>query len=121
MLAQTFKTASQLGISEAEQKALITVLHLMEDGTINDKNLYMAAYHGLCGTTHCIAGWATTVDPKAFPWTHRPLGACSLVGSPFPTELLHVFGVGSGNMVATKAQAMESLRTYLETGEYVGL
>lgn len=121
MLAQTFKTASQLGISEAEQRALITVLHGMEDGTINEENLYMSVYHTACGTAHCIAGWATTVDPKAFPWTLHGFGATRIINSPFPKELMKVFGIGSGNKIATKDQAMESLRTYLETGEYVGL
>lgn len=121
MLAQTFKTASQLGISEAEQRALITVLHGMEDGTINEGNLYMPAYHTSCGTAHCIAGWATMVDPKAFPWTKSSVGACCILNTPFPKELLKVFGVGSGNKMANKDQAMGSLRTYLETGEYSGL
>ena len=83
MLAQNFKTAETLGISDCEVEALIKVLRLLEcdeliyvpyqkarkfKGT-NGFNMSFgvsdeATQH--CGSIGCIAGWARFLEPGVF-------------------------------------------------------
>jgi hypothetical protein len=80
MLAQNFKTPSDLGISDAEFEALLKVLRMMERGEIKPSPedaifdryqsaepptmFRMASTRGSadCGTACCILGWAWHLD-----------------------------------------------------------
>lgn len=59
MLAQNFKTAEELGITDQLHTALITVLGMMERGEIKAHSFNMAEW---CGTACCMYGWARRVD-----------------------------------------------------------
>lgn len=120
MLAQTFKTAAELGIPEQERNALVTVLYMAEDGEIKPEQIYMASYH-LCDTTHCLAGWANTVDRTAFPEI-GPSSSNYALRRRLPPALVNLFGLtdvaGSTSLrYAGPERAIRALRTYLETGE----
>lgn len=80
MLAQNFKTATDLGITEIEIESLIKVLGMLERGELNhapsgeDPGFNMGAPHIQlsCGTVGCIAGWARYISGgEAFPWANR--------------------------------------------------
>jgi hypothetical protein len=62
MLAQNFKTATDLGISEVEQDALIKVLGMLERNDFaRGESFNMGWWYqhsNTCGTVGCIAGWA---------------------------------------------------------------
>lgn len=69
MLAQNFRTAADLGISDAELGALITVLGMLERGELvyaphnnstvpNGFNMGSVDHQTDCGTVACICGWA---------------------------------------------------------------
>jgi hypothetical protein len=111
MLARTFKTAAELGLLECEYEALHEVLRRLEDGRIPLSNVNMSVFH--CGTTHCLAGWATVIDGNAFPET-RGRHAFEKLDHRLPIELSSVFS----EALATGVQARYLLRHYLQTGEY---
>jgi hypothetical protein len=89
MLAVSFKSDAELGISGDEHKALVAVLGMMERGEIIDFSLHAyrkvgekgnpqflnmetffghALEKGHCGTAACLAGWSHIIsDGKAFP------------------------------------------------------
>ncbi len=122
MLAQTFKTAAELGIPDQERNALVTVLYMIEDGQIKPELIFMGAYHAsnaLCGTTHCLAGWAYTVDNTAFPEL-GPNGT-RFLRKRVPDQLAKLFGIEKPTTTmsmsnASPARAARALRAYLETG-----
>jgi hypothetical protein len=121
MLARTFKTAAELGIPEHEAHALQTVLYMLEDGEIKLESLYMGSWTVTtsCGTTHCIAGWANTVDERAFREIAKDvrIGDYIRLKDRIPTELCLLFGMDNIKMSrAEPGEATESLRHYLETG-----
>src|SRR5207302_1502235 len=56
MLARSFLSAVDLGISEVERDALIATLFAFERGEID--NFTMRHFREECGTPACICGWA---------------------------------------------------------------
>lgn len=122
MLANVFKTAAELGIPEHERAALIELLYCVEDGTIPLSEIFMPKFH--CGTSHCLAGWANTIDPEAFPGASPanfyPDGRCrdpqKFVS--LTPDLKRLFCVGwESHRVTTAEVAVANLRVYLETGK----
>jgi hypothetical protein len=130
MLAQSFKSATDLQISDVELSSLITVLGMLERGELfHERNLYeedprgdrfnmgCTLERGACGTIGCIAGWAYVVSGKeAFPelvaqdWSSR---FCN-------HQLITLFGIGqhTGWLARfTPEQAASVLRIYLTTGK----
>jgi hypothetical protein len=131
MLAQNFKTAADLQISNDELSALIKVLGMLErveliHGTNplassarkpNEFNMG-ATLTTRCGTIGCIAGWAYHIsNGEAFPeivkgdmgdWTVRN------------KKLRDLFGIGRscGSLFSIQPeQAAAALRSYLTTGD----
>lgn len=126
MLAQNFKTPSELGISDAEFDALYKVLGMLERGELVHhqyrsssekreliKGFNMAGWpcpgtKDECGTVGCIGGWAEVIGqlhftPNSFKRLH-PL----FYPKPRSTSLY-------GNI--TPAQAAIALRSYLTSGD----
>ncbi len=120
MLARTFKTAAELGLQDHEHQALITVLYMAEDGQIKPEELNMSQWH--CDTSHCLAGWANTINNEAFPELNKLNWGCmtTVAGDRFssrlPKPLLRLFGVGTPMKYASFSETIPSLRRYLETG-----
>lgn len=107
MLAQNFKTAAELRISDAEQGALVQVLGMMEREEITKEHFAMESWD--CGTTACICGWA------------RRVGGADLfdqnwVGNP-PLQAL--FGGNDQAVIDCRnpQQAATALRSYLTLGQ----
>jgi hypothetical protein len=129
MLAQSFKSAADLQISDVELSSLITVLGMLERGElVHDADTYCGFPRGQkfnmgvsltessCGTIGCIAGWAYAVSNRvAFPemflddgWNRPNKG------------LIKLFGIGKNTYNLspyTTDQAAIALRSYLTTGE----
>lgn len=69
MLAQNFKTAANLDITDRELSALIKVLGMMERGELVDVEQFVRCDNGFnmgtqgmgCGTPACIGGWAANL------------------------------------------------------------
>ena len=121
-----FKTAAELGLSEAQRCGLVKALAFMEAGKLSHapksyKNLTEdAPFTGHfnmgnwrvmseCGTICCIGG------------TAELLGNCNLRTGGGTMELTRLFypppnGVGAEGWGATPRQAAVALRGYLETG-----
>jgi hypothetical protein len=128
MLAQNFKAASDLGISEIEHRALITVLGMLERDEIpfEDKgewspmngepvafNMMHVYGDAPCGTVCCLAGWAEYVA-QARPFSlfgkrNRHEGLKALL-DPY-------FGRGFRLERIAPAQAAVALRSFLTTGD----
>lgn len=128
MLAQNFKTATDLSITDAELGALIKVLGMLErdelrhssigEETVSDCfNMGPYIVEGTCGTIGCIAGWAHLVSGRTvFPWVlHGLKGTESIPQNLW--ELFHCNGVFSDRENITPAQAAVALRSYLTTGD----
>lgn len=121
MLAQSFKSAAELQISEAEQDALIKVLGMLERGEIDAEHFNMDSYLNECGTVGCIAGWAYLVSNEAaFPEVSRDCPKSPARGQ---HALMKLFRCGLGDLFARPSrktspdQAAIALRSYLTTGE----
>lgn len=122
MLAQNFKTATDLGIEEVELEALVKVLGMLERGEIKREQFDMYQIKHKCGTPSCILGWANFVsNGDAFPLAHRPL----MVGlgpdwNRLSKEAKVIFSFADCAPNADKAkpdQAAIALRNYLTSGE----
>ena len=124
MLAQNFKTAEELGISEAQLGALQKTLVMMETGKLSHVpqtdvkadfkvsselnqffNMIISYGHADCGSVGCIRGTAERVGRVEFPVLRGPKGL---------TDLFY-------NGVAiisdpSVSQAATALRSYLTTG-----
>lgn len=116
MLAQNFKTAEDLGITEAKVGALIKVLGRLERGELNHSfeintptGFNMANYFATaeCGTIGCIAGWADSILPEREHF----------MGVPWKDKLAELFHGGENPRSVTPEQAAIALRSYLTTGE----
>lgn len=127
MLAQNFKTAADLGISDAELNALIKVLGMLERGELKHTESHgdlaygapvgdivgfnMSSYYGegTCGTVCCIAGWAEYVGK---------LPRHSLTDTDNP-DLSDLFLPGLGRRLEDflPEHAAIAIRSYLTTGE----
>lgn len=132
MLAQNFMTPAALGLSDAEFKAMVKVLGMLERGEIpysspgemrflvpganpTSFNMYHFAGATECGTACCICGWAVAVGR---------LRDTELLSKRFGNDgLLRLFdpyhdGVSSGTTKSiTPDQAAIALRNFLTTGE----
>jgi hypothetical protein len=79
MLANSFKSATDLSLSQDELDALITILYKLESGELQGyqlgtpftkKSVFMPTFFtdSDCGTVGCLAGWAHLIsEGKAFP------------------------------------------------------
>lgn len=130
MLAQSFKSATDLGITEVEVQSLIKVLGMLERGEIATYDFgkhemismgrwITQAADDECGTVACICGWAYTISKgRAFP--EVTLGGIKTTKALMcridkPTSRL--FGIQQLLPEVTAPQAAMALRSYLTTGE----
>jgi hypothetical protein len=123
MLAQNFKSAEDLGISEKDRNALMKVLVMMETGKMTyvpGREVGLHGRHGVCdgyfsmnlsfgrhecGTTNCIRGAAIAVGGAEFQ------GNPIFVGSGGLEQLFYQW-VGDPNV----EQGARALRNYLTCG-----
>lgn len=123
MLANNFMKPKALGISEAEVAALIAVLGMLERGELNyqpyvhpgvpngfNMSGYWHEHH--CGTTGCIAGWASFLS-KGCAFADFVGGETSLLHR--PQSLCDLFLNVKDEI--TPSQAATALRNYLTMGE----
>lgn len=117
MLAQNFKTATDLGITDAELDALIKVLGMLERGELQQydyaggSGLFdMTSKGSGCGTPACIGGWVAALMGKnqlSYVNSHR-----------FEQKPLHDLYWNMEAVFHGKAQhAAYAIRSYLTTGE----
>lgn len=140
MLAQNFRTATDLGITDTEHGALTTVLGMLERDELvhgkypmarmfrqpNEFNMAVtigyAGKDGSCGTIGCICGWAYIVSNKVafFDFIESNGADRDTAVDAMPANLQDLFGlnVGMGALYdRSPAQAAIALRSYLSTGE----
>lgn len=127
MLAQNFKTATDLSLTAEELAAHIKVLGMLERGELKhvddidniDKNIpngFNMGYTGnddSCGTVGCISGWVRVV-------MRRPMLECALAlsASCQTSELYDLYFPELWDMdKITTEQAACALRNYLTFGE----
>lgn len=112
MLAQNFKSAAELGITEPEFRSLITVLGMFEREEIPPEKFNMRTVN--CGTAACIMGWCKNVSiDNVFLGDSRDVCVRQ-------TELyqgLFLFGRDLRLRKLLPAQAATALRSYLTTGD----
>lgn len=130
MLAQNFKTADDLQITDIELRSLIGVLGMLERGElVHRRDPFVADAYGSnefnmgmtldsnCGTIGCIAGWAYYLSGReAFPQIADNENGWEGGNS----ELRRLFGIGRSTYSLdriTPAEAATALRSYLSTGE----
>jgi hypothetical protein len=122
VLAQSFKTAAELGLAQVEVQALIAVLRMLERGDISHDEFHMGHFKHECKTPACICGWAHHVSGgRAFPELTAKLGPMIVyrrfTESPAVIALFRLTSTrGSGGDI-TPAQAAVALRNYLTEGE----
>lgn len=134
MLARTFLPAADLHLSERQRDALVTVLGMMERGEIEHVQLRYkdgaTTYEGfstsfpfnmaswscesVCGTVHCIGGWAERVGGVDMPRSYQLQQLFYPVAS-----LVHRSCVSAAELYdsITIEQAACALRNYLTLGE----
>jgi len=123
MLAQNFKTATDLGITEDEVLALIQVLGMLERGEISEKHFWMARFWSECGTVGCLCGWANYVsNGAAFPEVNPDHTAATIetaLRKRLPLAALALFASDGRTSAgdAKPAHGAIALRNYLTTGE----
>lgn len=113
MLAQNFRSPSDLKINDEEYRALITVLGMLERGECDGFD--MTDVNHDCGTPSCILGWAQnvsgnnqlfcrgrdarTTDPLFFPDGYGPKSGRAAI------------------KCRNQEKAAVALRSYLSTGK----
>jgi hypothetical protein len=120
MLARSFLSATDLGISEVERDALIATLYAFERGEI--ANFTMRHFRETCGTPSCICGWANHFsEGRAFAEVSSMSGmlATKKLYSRLPKQLQYLFDIQGmpQQSGATQAQAASALSNYLTFGE----
>lgn len=111
MLAQNFKTAADLRISEAEHGALVTVLGLLEREEIPAEKFTMRTIGAPeCGCAGCILGWTGVVSMAVTERLYRSAGRGN-------RPLDRLFYDPAAMDVRDPALAAVALRSYLTTGE----
>jgi hypothetical protein len=120
MLARSFLSARDLGISEIERGALITTLFAFERGEID--NFTMRHFRESCGTPACICGWANYFsDGRAFAEVSTMPGtlAAKKLHGRLPRQLQYLFDIQGLPLQsgATQSQAAAALANYLTLGE----
>lgn len=122
MLAQSFKTAAELGLAQVEVQALIAVLRMLERGDITHDEFHMGHFKHECKTPACVCGWAHHVSGgRAFPELAAKVGPMIVYRqfneTPAVIALFRLTSTrGSGGDI-TPAQAAVALRNYLTEGE----
>jgi hypothetical protein len=129
MLAQNFKTAADLGITEPQRAALGKVLVLLETGKLRNcpmggpsesAGMYSGQFNmnqwsaeNECGTIACIGGTAELVGTLAVrEMSHAAYGSKRL------HELFYPYCVDTLKWTdITTTQAATALRSYLSTGD----
>lgn len=122
MLAQNFKTAAELGISEIEWSSLVATLFALQRGEVGGLNMGM--YRHDCGTPACLCGWAHHLsEGRAFPELANVRGffghdrTNEELAQRLPRELSALFGITLSTVPRpTTDQAAIALRGYLTTG-----
>jgi hypothetical protein len=129
MLARTFKSAKELGLTDIEHESLVTVLGMLERGELRYEPAYRApsmpnGFHMAphvertdCGTVACIAGWANIVSGhQAFRL--KDMAKMWLRSSVFAKDAAKV-RLFRGMVIGdeTPEMAAQALRNYLATGE----
>lgn len=113
MLAQNFKTAAELSITEDQSLSLRSLLGRMERGEIPSNRFDMKNVGDPeCGTAGCLLGWARGKHGK-YPWED---GLDTAVANDGLWELFMPTQYG-GAFDASVTQAAAALRSYLTTGE----
>jgi hypothetical protein len=127
MLAQNFKTATELKISEEEQAALIKVLGMLERGELVDApSCFYITHNGFnmncqgegCGTAACIGGWVATiigVRQKTYVNSYRPFD--SMITRVRVKNNCKLSDLYWSQTSAKVAEAAIALRNYLTTGD----
>lgn len=121
MLAQTFKTAKELKISQAKYDALVKVYwmfadekipeHLFDMGTIGSPVLLEKGRKEVpCGSPGCILGWCQAVSFEAF----MPGSATDYVGTGLHS--LFFSPVACCDYATSRAQAAKAIHNFLTTG-----
>lgn len=131
MLAQNFKSADELEISEVQHDSLRKVLVLLETGKLKHFQLLepslghdrsfsgdfnMATYGSThrCGTAACIAGTAELISDAKFIGVKRPVALSEL----FYASCLQQSTLRHDPLeLITPEQAATALRSYLTTGD----
>lgn len=126
MLAQNFKTATDLGITEPQLSALQKTLVLLETGKLKHVPMGVVPTHEKafsgqfnmnqwhaqndCGTICCIGGTAQLIGSVSFDYFHK--------NNRNLNKLFYPDGVRSCQWQdITTAQAATALRSYLTTGD----
>jgi hypothetical protein len=120
MLARSFLSATDLGISEVEREALITTLLAFERGEVD--NFTMRHFRESCGTPACICGWANHFSGgRAFAEVSSMSGvlATKALHGRLPKQLQVLFDIQGfpQQAAATQTQAAAALANYLTYGE----
>jgi hypothetical protein len=120
MLARSFLSATDLGISEVERDALVATLFAFERGEI--ENFTMRHFRETCGTPACICGWANHFsEERAFAEVSSMSGtvATKRLYARLPKQLQYLFDIQGlpQQSGATQAQAAAALSNYLALGE----
>lgn len=136
MLAQSFKTAIELGLEDIELESLISVLGMLERGELKHVSFPDAALRTdegfrdavvgdcfnmarpeinlSCGTIGCIAGWARHIsNGAAFGWAYN---ACNFYHAG-TRELCELFAPKRNMDAIRPDQAAQALRSFLTTGK----
>ena len=132
MLAQNFKTANELRLTDKEHAALIRVLGMLEReeikyckkalghwsaGSCSEEPIGFNMYHFFgeheCGTVACIAGWAVFVGGLDDRLIRNRFRTPQLENLFDPCNSI---GYGKTADIST-TQAATALRSYLTTGE----
>lgn len=121
MLAQNFKTATDLGLSDIEFESLVKVLRMLECGDIKPHQFAMFTTGDMdwwndqrleCGTPACICGWARHISgskPFRKNMDNYPVGLQSLFCMGSKSE-------GGPIDYHSTEEAALGLRNYLRTG-----
>ncbi len=120
MLARSFLSATDLGISEVERQALIATLFAFERGEIN--NFTMRHFRETCGSPACICGWANHFSGgQAFTEVSTLSGviATKRLHARLPMQLQLLFDIQGvpEQGAATQEEAAAALLNYLTYGE----
>jgi hypothetical protein len=128
MLAQSFKSATDLRITEPEQRALIQVLGMLERGELRhveeqtecDDGFNIGTQGQGCGTPACIGGWAARLmgkkDEREYVNSRMVRSRRMPVSGERPESGLSTLYWGYIGDPDT-SQAAIALRSYLTTGD----
>jgi hypothetical protein len=120
MLARSFLSATDLGISDVERDALIATLYAFERGEIG--SFTMRHFREPCGTPACICGWANYFSAgRAFAEVSTLSGTLAVkrLHGRLPKQLQYLFDIQGlpEQAAATQTQAAAALSNYLTFGE----